>query len=135
MVNETSIRVRYSETDQMGFAYYGRYNEWFEVARVEYLRALGFRYRDLEDLGIRLVVMEAHCYYRSPTRYDDLLKIRTWICTLKRFKIEFQYEILNEEGKRLSEGKTLIGSLDDEGKPRVLPSEVMETLRKSLEKS
>jgi acyl-CoA thioester hydrolase len=132
IVHETQLRVRYSETDKMGFAYYGRFYEWFEVGRVEFLRKLGYRYRDLEGKGLRLAVMESYCRHHSPAYYDELLTIKTWIKTLKRLKIEFEYEIFSEAGKPVASGRTVLGSLTSKGEPVAMLKEVEEVLKKAL---
>ena len=77
--HETEIRVRYQETDNMGVVYYANYLVWFEVARTEYLRAFGIAYKDLETKGMYLIVAGVSCSYRSPARYDDCVRIKTWV--------------------------------------------------------
>src|SRR5262249_30475789 len=102
------IRVRYGDTDQMGFAYYGHYLRWFEIGRAEMLRSLGRSYRDVETaLGVRLPVLEARCRYHQPARYDDRVTIETGVAELRRASVRFAYRILREEtGERLAEGFT-----------------------------
>ena len=89
----TEIRVRYSETDQMGFVYYGAYASYFEVARVELLRAAGINYKDLELSGILMPVSHYEIRYNKPARYDDLLKIHTAIESLTTARVKFVYNI------------------------------------------
>src|ERR1700675_529368 len=90
----TQLRVRYAETDQMGVVYHANYIIWMEVGRVEYFRARGIRYRDMErDAGILLVVVEAHCRYHSPARYDEEVTIRTWLEDANARMIVFGYEM------------------------------------------
>ena len=97
------LRVRYAETDQMGFVYYGIYAQYYEVARVEAIRSLGIQYATIErDHGIWMPVMEMHARYLRPAQYDDLLTIRTTIPTLPYRDIRFRYEIVNEAGTLLN---------------------------------
>lgn len=106
--SETQVRVRYGETDQMGYVYYGHYAMYYEVARVEALRQLGITYRELEEGGVMLPVLENHTKYLAPARYDDLLKISTTIREKPGVKIKFEYEIFNPEGKLINQGETLL---------------------------
>ena len=104
----TKIRVRYSETDQMGFCYYGNYASYFEVARVEALRELNIYYKELEKVGVLLPVKKFEIAYHHPAKYDDLLEIRTRIVQLKGVRIGFEYKTFNEEGVLLNEAYTLL---------------------------
>src|SRR6202790_5490012 len=101
---DTRVRVRYAETDQMGVVYYANYLIWMEVGRVEFCRAQGTRYRDMEvDDGIFLVVSEANCRYSRPARYDDEVRIRTTLAAADPRMIRFEYEIFNQaSGTRLA---------------------------------
>lgn len=94
---EIKIRVRYGETDRMGYVYYGNYAEYFEVARVEALRNLGFSYRKLEDEGIMLPVLDYSVKYLKPAFYDDELTIKVTIKELPVARLKFSYEIYNEK--------------------------------------
>ena len=93
----TSVRVRYGETDQMGFCYYGNYAQFLEVARVEVLRTCGFSYKELEEQGVLLPVRSYSIKYLSPAKYDDILTIKTNITKLEGTRIEFSYVIQNSE--------------------------------------
>lgn len=104
----TKIRVRYSETDQMGFCYYGNYASYFEVARVEALRELNIFYKELEKIGVLLPVKKFEITYHNPAKYDDLLEIRTRIVQLEGVRIGFEYKTYNEEGVLLNEAYTLL---------------------------
>jgi acyl-CoA thioester hydrolase len=108
LIAEARIRVRYAETDQMGVAYYGNYLTWFEVGRVEWCKAAGFNYRDMErEDGAMLVVAEAKCRYKMPARFDDELGIRTFILKVRSRLIIFGYEVRNiETGDLLATGET-----------------------------
>lgn len=105
---ETKIRVRYAETDQMGFVYYGNYSTYYEVARVEALRSLGLTYKKLEETGILMPVIENKSKYFRPARYDDLLSVQLKIPALKKKRITFEYEIYNEQGKLIHTGATTL---------------------------
>jgi acyl-CoA thioester hydrolase len=104
--SETSLRVRYAETDRMGYVYYGNYAGYYEVGRVEALRSLGMSYREMEDSGIMLPVLTYHIKYFKPSFYDDLLTIQTIIPEIPTTRIKFQYKMFNTQGTLLNEGET-----------------------------
>jgi acyl-CoA thioester hydrolase len=104
---ETTVRVRYAETDQMGVVYYANYLIWMEIGRVEFCRAQGIRYRDMEEGdGILLVVAEANCRYLAPARYDDEVRIVTSLADATPRMIRFDYELFGPAGARLAHGFT-----------------------------
>jgi acyl-CoA thioester hydrolase len=105
---EITTRVRYGETDQMGYAYYGNYAVWCEMGRVETLRKLGISYRDLEKRGIMLPVLDFKIRYFKPAYYDDTLHIKTTIPEMPGVRIRFTYSILNADGDLLSEAETTL---------------------------
>src|SRR5687767_9869919 len=111
-VSETSIRVRYGETDQMGYVYYGYYAMYYEVARVESLRQLGLTYRELEAMGVMMPVLENHSKFLAPARYDDLLRIVTTLREKPGVKIRFEYEIFNPSNALIHKGETLLVFID-----------------------
>jgi len=111
-VSECQIRVRYAETDQMGYVYYGNYAQYFEVARVEALRQVGLTYKMFEDSGIMMPVLHLSCKYRKPARYDDLLTIKTSIKEMPSTRIFFFYEVFNEARVLLHEGETSLICID-----------------------
>lgn len=117
VVSNKEIRVRYEETDQMGFVYYGNYFTWFEVGRTELLRDLGITYRSFEERGIMLPVTEADCKYKSSARYDDLVNVRTIITRLTPVRIHFGYQIISEEGRVMAYGNTGHAFVDVTGRP------------------
>ena len=121
--NQTRIRARYAETDQMGVVYYANYFVWMEVARVEYCRALGFEYRDMEkDAGVVLAVLEASCKYRTPAYFDEPVEILCKCVESKSRTIRFRYEMRREEdGKLLARGETLHAVVNKEGRTVRLP--------------
>jgi acyl-CoA thioester hydrolase len=106
--HETLLRVRYAETDQMGVVYYANYLIWMELGRAEYCRAAGIRYRDMEvDDGVLLAVVEAHCRYLHPARYDEEIAVKTWVSKANLRVVEFQYDIRNaQSGRQLASGET-----------------------------
>ncbi len=106
---ETQVRVRYAETDQMGVVYYANYLIWFEVGRVEHLRAHGISYRDMEqDDDCRIAVVEARCRYKAPARYDDLVTIKTRVARQRGPLVHFEYQALRaSDGLLLAEGETI----------------------------
>ena len=110
--HETQIRVRYAETDQMGIVWHGNYLEYFEVARIEALRACGWAYRGLEEAGIMLPLVEAHLEYARPAKYDDLLTIKTMVREPATVRLRFEYEVRNEAGELLTTGYTVLGFVD-----------------------
>ena len=124
--SETSIRVRYGETDQMGYVYYGNYAMYYEVARVESLRQLGVTYRELEEMGVMMPVVENNSRYLAPARYDDLLKVVTTIREKPGVRIKFEYEIFNEEGTLLNQGETLLVFINMKTNKPCRPPEHME---------
>ncbi len=121
--NTARIRVRYAETDQMGVAYYGNYFTWFEVARVEWCKAAGFNYRDMErEDGALLVVAEATCRYRAPARFDDELAVRTFVTKARSRMVAFGYEVRKvETDELLATGETSHLICGPDMKPRTLP--------------
>lgn len=126
---EHSIRVRYAETDQMGYVYYGNYATYYEVARVEALRALGFPYSSIEKTGIIMPVTENYSKYIRPARCDDLLIIKLEIRELPKKRVTFSYEIYNESGKLLHNGYTVLAFVDIKtGKSVELPDNMKQAL-------
>ena len=123
-----SLRVRYAESDQMGFAYYANYLVWFEVGRTDWLRQRGVTYRSLEEKGYLLPVTEAHCRYLASARYDDLLFVCARATRLTRVQLRFEYRILHESGGTLAMGHTEHCFLSREGRPVRVPPEVRNLL-------
>ncbi len=117
-ISETKIRVRYAETDPMGYVYYGYYAQYYEVARVESLRQLGLTYRELEAMGTMMPVLENHSHYIAPAHYDDEIRIVTTIRERPGVRILFEYEIFNESNKLIHRGETLLAFVNKStGKP------------------
>ena len=123
--HETKIRVRYAETDKMGYVYYGNYATFFEVARVELLRSLGISYKALEDDGIMLPVLEYNMKYFKPAKYDDVITIRTTLKSKSGVRITFNYECFNEGGEMINQGMTTLVFVSVEnGKPIKQPQRI-----------
>ena len=123
----STLRVRYAETDKMGVVYYANYLVWFEVARADLLRSLGWSYREMEIAGISLPVIEAHCNYLRPARYDDEIEVKTEGRMLSPVRMEFDYQVVrSQDGTIAAEGKTVHAALDASGKPCRLPARVRE---------
>jgi len=128
-VSETQVRVRYGETDQMGYVYYGNYAMFYEVARVESLRQLGLTYKELEDMGVMMPVLENHSYFKSPALYDDLITIKTTIREKPGVKITFEYDLYTGSSKLIHQGRTLLAFVDKKsGRPCRPPQVFMELL-------
>ena len=129
---DTKIRVRYAETDRMGYVYYGNYATYFEVARTEMLRSLGFTYKEWEDSGIILPVREMHIRYFAPAIYDDLLTVRTIIRELPAARISFHHEVYNEKGEKLCAGNLDLVFVNSEtGRPTRAPREFTDAIIRS----
>jgi acyl-CoA thioester hydrolase len=126
----TQIRVRYAETDQMDVVYHGNYAQYFEVARAEAIRKLGFTYKDMEALGTYMPIVELHCKYIRPAHYDDLLSIKVILKELPvDHRIEFHHEVFNEAGKLLTVGKIVLYFIDSKTKEKtVMPGELYDKL-------
>ena len=106
---QTQVRVRYAETDQMGVVYHSNYFQYFEVARAESIRQLGFTYADMKKMGVIMPVIEVQCRYLRPARYDDLLTVKVILKELPiHHKIEFHQEVYNEQGDLLVNGKVIL---------------------------
>lgn len=127
--SETTIRVRYGETDQMGYVYYGYYAMYYEVARVESLRQLGVTYKEIEATGIMMPVLENKSKYLAPARYDELLRIVTTIREIPGVRVKFEYDIFNEENKLIHQGETLLAFVDTKsGRPCRPPQAMQQVL-------
>jgi acyl-CoA thioester hydrolase len=130
---EFSVRVRYAETDQMGVVYHGNYAQYFEMGRVEWLRNLGVSYKWMEENGVMLPVVSLQMNYKKPARYDDLLRVKTILKSQTSVKIEFDYEIYNEENQLLTTGYSMLVFVDMKtGRPMVPPSYVTEKINQFI---
>ncbi|THD68063.1 acyl-CoA thioesterase [Robertkochia marina] len=126
---EINIRVRYGETDKMGVVYHANYAQYLEVARVEWLRALGISYKWMEENGVMLPVISLHIDYKNPARYDDLLTVSVGLKKTPGVKIEFWYEIRSEDGTILVEANTVLAFINTlTNKPMRCPDYILEKL-------
>jgi acyl-CoA thioester hydrolase len=135
-VNETRLRVRYAETDQMGVVYHSNHLIWFEVGRVELMRQMGFLYRDMErEEGCFIAVVEARCRYRAPVYYDEEVVIRTRLKRVRESVVVFGYELMRAESETLlAEGETVHVVTDSNMKPARLPKKYLNAFRAALSK-
>jgi acyl-CoA thioester hydrolase len=118
--HEIQVRVRYAETDRMGLLHHANYFVYFELARTELLRQRGISYREIEDAGHYLVIIDLACKYKRPAHYDDLLTVRTTVERVTHVKIIHRYEVLRD-GVLLAEGESTLACVDGQGKPQALP--------------
>src|SRR5260221_12363061 len=132
---ETQIRVRYAETDQMGVVYHSNYFYYFESSRAESIRQLGYTYVDMEKMGIIMPVIEVHCKYLKPARYDDLLIVKTILKELPvHHKVEFFHEVYNEKNELLATGRILLYFMESKTMKRTnVPSPLKEKLESYLD--
>ncbi len=120
--SETKIRVRYGETDRMGYLYYGHYPEYFEVSRTDMIRQLGLSYREIEDSGIIMPVRSLKVDYKLPARYDEILTVKSILTSLPLVKLDIDYRIFNENGELVCTGNTVLAFADPvTGKPKRAP--------------
>ena len=132
LFHETKIRVRYADTDKMGYVYYGKYTEYFEVGRTELIRSLGIAYKEMEERGIMLPVSEMSIKYYRPAVYDDLLTIRTSVKEFPNLRFITHYEILNEKEELLVTGVVQLVFVDmAKNRPVRSPQFIMEYIKKS----
>ncbi len=129
--DELKIRVRYGETDQMGYVYYGNYAQFFEMGRVEWLRNIGTSYKTMEENGVMLPVVNLTVNYLKPAKYDDLLTLKTTLKKKPSVKIEFDFEIYNEANELLTTGYTSLVFIDmKKNKPTRCPQYIIDQLEK-----
>ncbi len=127
--HETRLRVRYADTDQMGYVYYGNYSAYYEAARVESMRALGLSYKSMEEDGVIMPVMENWSKYHAPATYDEMLSVHAIIKTMPGVRIKFFYEIYNESDNLIHEGETTLVFVKKEtGRPCKMPDQMREAL-------
>jgi len=135
--HDATVRVRYAETDQMGVVYHSNYLIWFEIGRVELMRALGFEYKKMEtEDDCYIVVAEATCRYHRPARYDELLRVRTRISQAGNRVVKYSYELLHDsDNTLLATGSTTHVICGKNGKPKQLPEKYRDKFRQLAEKS
>ena len=130
-ISETTVRVRYAETDKMNYVYYGNYAQYYEIGRVEALRQLGISYRSIEEQGFMLPVHTMSSKFIRPAQYDDLLIIKTTIKELPSTRIYFKYEIFNEKSELLNEGETTLVFVNMKtNRPTTAPEFILEKFKK-----
>jgi acyl-CoA thioester hydrolase len=129
--SETLIRVRYGETDRMGYMYYGHYPEYFEVSRTDMIRSLGLSYRDIEEQGIIMPVRSLHVNYKIPARYDDVLTVKSYLRKLPEIKLDIDYEVINEQHQLVCTGNTILAFVDaSTRRPRRAPAFFLNAVKK-----
>lgn len=127
--HQISFRVRYGETDQMGYVYYGNYAQYFEMGRVEWLRELGISYKRMEESGIMLPVLNLEINYLKPAKYDDLLTLKTILTSKPSVRIKFDFELKNKADVLLTTGSTTLVFIDmKKNKPTKAPDYILEKL-------
>jgi len=128
--NTISIRVRYSETDQMHYVYYGNYAAYFEMGRVEWLRKFGISYKEMEANGIMLPVINMNINYHKPALYDDLLELKTTLTKLPQVKIDFKFTLLNQKNELLTTATTTLVFWDmKRNKPTKAPQNLIDKIK------
>ena len=121
----TTLRVRYAETDKMGVVYYANFLVWFEVARADLLRSLGWTYREMEAAGVSLPVIEAHCEYRRPAHYDDEIDVRTEGHMMSAVRMKFTYTVVRRaDAVVAAQGYTMHAAVDEASRPCRLPERI-----------
>jgi acyl-CoA thioester hydrolase len=126
----TKVRVRYGETDQMGYMYYGNYAEFYEVGRVEMLRSLGMTYSGMEASGIMMPVLEMHCKYLKPALYDEEISIKVIMAKMPGVKIHFRYELYNPNNELINIGETLLAFINMKtSRPCLPPQDFIDGLK------
>jgi acyl-CoA thioester hydrolase len=132
--HSTKIRVRYGETDQMGYMYYGNYAEFYEVGRVEMLRSLGLTYSGMEQSGIKMPVLELMCKYLQPALYDEEITVNVIMDKMPGIRIHFRYELFNEKQELINKGETLLVFVNmQSNRPCLPPQDFLDRLRPFFE--
>jgi len=133
ITHNTKIRVRYGETDKMGYVYYGNFAQYYEVGRTEFMREFGLTYNEIEKNGIMLPVLSLNINYLKPAHYDDLITVKTILEKIPAIRIEFKYEVYNQKNELLNIGNTTLVFVDDKTrKPRRAPKDFLSKLQDRL---
>ena len=133
ITGEIKLRVRYSDTDQMGYVYYGRYASFYEIARVELFRSLGFSYKELEEEGIGVPVIDMETKYVLPIKYDEQIKINTSIENLPSSRISFKYEVYNQNNELANTANTTLTFINlINKKPVRMPAELLDIIKSNF---
>jgi acyl-CoA thioester hydrolase len=134
LITESKLRVRYAETDQMGFAYHGNYAKYYEIGRADAMRTLGMTYREMEERGVVMPIATMYTKYIRPAYYDDLLTVRTIVKEIPVARMHFFYEIYNEKGVLLNMGETVLAFIrKSTGRPCVAPDWFIGPFKKAFE--
>ncbi len=128
--DKIQTRVRYAETDQMGYVYYGNYAQYLEMGRVEWLRKLGVSYKSMEASGVMLPVVSMHVHFKHPGKYDDLLTVHTRLRETPGVKITFDYEILNESNQQVITAEVVLAFINTKtNRPMKCPEYILNKLQ------
>lgn len=128
---ETKIRVEYHHTDQMGIVHHSNYVKFFEVARTEWLRAIGLTYAEMERRGVMMPIVDVAVKYRNPAVYDELISVTAFVDELPMARMSFRYEVSGEDGREIATGSTTLGFIDKETRrPQRAPKWLLEVLEK-----
>lgn len=127
--HSVEIRVRYQETDKFGIVYYANYYVWFEIARTEFFRSMGFPYTELEKKGVYIVVANSSCQYKQPAYYDDQITVRSRVSSLKNTSFTFEYEVMRGNDL-LAIGKTVQVVVSKDRKPIKIPEDIRELIER-----
>mgnify|MGYP003296051755 CR=1 FL=1 len=120
--HSTKLRVRYAETDQMGYMYYGNYAQFYEVGRVEMLRSLGMTYKSMEESGIMMPVLDLKCKFIKPALYDEEITVKVLMAKMPSLRIHFSYQLFNEKQELINEGETTLVFIDIKRNKPCLPA-------------
>lgn len=123
---QNQIRIRYADTDQMGYMYYGNYAAFYEVARTEMLRSTGITYKELEEMGVMMPVIELNCKFIKPAFYDEVITIHTVIRELPSVRINFEHELFNEKGELINKGVAKLVFVNMKTKKPCLPPQIFQ---------
>jgi len=133
IIHNTKLRVRYGETDKMGYVYYGFFAQYYEVGRTEFMRNFGLSYKEIENNGIMLPVISLNIKYLKPAHYDDLLTVKTILEKIPAIRIEFKYEVYNQNNELLNIGNTTLVFVDEKTrKPRKAPTNFLIKLHEKM---
>tara|TARA_B100000809_G_scaffold266760_2_gene331310 strand:+ start:44650 stop:45063 length:414 start_codon:yes stop_codon:yes gene_type:complete len=131
--NKTPLKIRYSETDQMGYAHHGNYAQYFEIGRLELLHDLGISYKKMEEEGLILPVYSIKTRFIQPAKFDDSLILRTILKEIPTAKITFEYEIYNSDNKKISTGETVLVFVDtNKNRPIKIPAKILSNIMKKF---
>ena len=127
---ETKIRVEYHHTDQMGIVHHSNYVKFFEVARTEWLRAIGLTYAEMERRGVMMPIVDVAVKYRNPALYDELISVTAFVDALPMARMTFRYEVRGEDGREIASGSTTLGFIDSQTRrPMRAPQWLLEVIK------